>query len=166
MSDPYGHTTMLRRVRLVELDDAGTQQKMRLAGLKGEELAGIPRVQHFGLSSNPPVDSEGILLALGGRSDRSMVIGVENPGMRPTAREAGSTIIYDANGNVASFVQAEIRIKSAQKIVLQVGGNSITLDASGITIVGGGITHDGKNIGKTHVHTGVQSGPSNTGAPA
>lgn len=43
------------------------------------------------------------------------------------------------------------------------GGNSIT---GGLEMNGGSVTHDGKNIGSTHTHTGVQSGGSATGAPS
>lgn len=166
MTDFAGHQTMLRRVKLLELDDSGTLQKMRLSGLKGEELADVPRVQPFGLSTNPPVGSEGVLLALGGRSDRGMVLGVESPSHRPTAREPGSTVIYDAFGNVASLVQAEQRYRHSAKIVLEVGGITVTITPAGVDIAGGGfLKHNGKDVGATHVHSAVQSGPSNTGQP-
>lgn len=61
--------------------------------------------------------------------------------------------------------------------VLTIGGVSISLDGSGVTITGdvtvigslaassGSFTHDGKNVGATHTHSGVDSGPANTGAP-
>ncbi len=35
--------------------------------------------------------------------------------------------------------------------------------SSGIEATNGEITHNGKNIGDTHTHSGVQTGPSNTG---
>jgi phage baseplate assembly protein V len=166
MVDVHGGQTMIRRVRLKELTDSGTLQTMRLSGLKGEELDQVPRIQPFGLSTNPPVGSEGLLLALGGRSDRGVVLGVESPDHRPTGREPGSTILYDANGNVVSIVQAELRVRHATQIVLQVGGVTLTLSSAGLAISGGTVTHDGKNISKTHVHTNVQGGAGNSGPPA
>ena len=45
----------------------------------------------------------------------------------------------------------------------QEGGNA-TLKGN-VAIEGGSLTHNGKNIGSTHTHSGVQSGGSNTGAP-
>ena len=38
--------------------------------------------------------------------------------------------------------------------------------ASGETVTGGTVTHDGKDIGKTHKHTGVTPGGALTGVPA
>lgn len=35
----------------------------------------------------------------------------------------------------------------------------------GIIVSGGSVTHNGKNIGSTHTHTGVQTGGGTTGAP-
>lgn len=43
-------------------------------------------------------------------------------------------------------------------IELRVGSQVLRLDASGLK-------HNGVNIGETHTHGGVQTGPSNTGAP-
>ncbi|PWE52155.1 phage baseplate protein [Metarhizobium album] len=51
-------------------------------------------------------------------------------------------------------------------------GGRIELSAGGIriigrvTIEGDGVTHNGKNIGDTHEHTGVIPGAANTGPPA
>jgi hypothetical protein len=50
-------------------------------------------------------------------------------------------------------------------IVIAVGGYSITFAAAGTVENGGSKTHNGKNIGDTHNHKGVTSGPSNTGTP-
>jgi len=42
------------------------------------------------------------------------------------------------------------------------GGANVT---GGMAITGGSLSHNGKNIGSTHTHTGVQTGPGTTGAP-
>lgn len=41
-------------------------------------------------------------------------------------------------------------------------GNSII---GGFSVEGGSITHDGKNIGSTHAHTGIQPGSGTSGGP-
>lgn len=51
------------------------------------------------------------------------------------------------------------------KIELTQGVSKITISAAGVDIVSPALTHNGKNIGATHIHSGVQSGPGNTGAP-
>lgn len=50
-------------------------------------------------------------------------------------------------------------------IVISIGGYSLTLSAAGADNTGGALSHNGKNIGDTHNHTGVTAGPSNTGTP-
>jgi phage baseplate assembly protein V len=167
-----GLRTMLRRVRLVALDDAGTQQKGRVRGLKGEELDEVVRIQHFGLSSNPPADAEGVLLALGGRSDRGLLVGLEHKDFRPVGGEGGSTVLYDANGSRVALTAGVLTISHAGKIVLGAGGATITLEAGKVTIAGdvqingSSLKHNAKSVGDTHVHTGVTAGPANTSVPA
>lgn len=46
-----------------------------------------------------------------------------------------------------------------------VGGTEWSLTAAGFAQTGGTQTHNGVNVGDTHVHGGVQSGGSNTGTP-
>lgn len=47
-----------------------------------------------------------------------------------------------------------------------IGGTEWSLTAAGFSQTGGTVTHNGKNIGDTHVHVGVTPGPGNTGVPA
>lgn len=50
-------------------------------------------------------------------------------------------------------------------IVFTIGGYSLTLSAAGAVNSGGALSHDGKDIGATHTHSGVTAGPSNTETP-
>lgn len=55
--------------------------------------------------------------------------------------------------------------------VIQAGGDSVTITAGTIKlqgdlqITGAGVTHNGKNIGDTHVHGGIVVGGSDTSTP-
>ncbi|WP_299453394.1 phage baseplate assembly protein V [uncultured Pigmentiphaga sp.] len=164
---------MIRRARLVSLDDGGGQQMMSLAGLKGDRPGRVPRVQPYGFTSNPPAGSVGVILSLGGRSDRAMVIGVEHEDYRPRNLPAGATAIYDQHGNMVSLVEQQLRVVHAQEvvieapqIVLQAGGSQMTISASGADINAPSLRHNGRNVGATHVHTNVQPGTGTTGEPA
>lgn len=113
---------MARRVTVVEVDDSGPQQKLHVRGLAGEELKDVVRVQAYGVSNNPEPGSEGVLIALGGRSDRAMLLGVENPKKRITGLPPGGHAIYGPNGQVLKYI-----------------GNDVTWDAQGnmtITVTG------------------------------
>ena len=177
MSDVYhlddAVRAMIRRAKLVSLDDSGGQQMMGLAGLKGDSPRKVPRVQPYGFTSNPPADSVGVLLSLGGRSDRAMVIGVEHEAYRPRSLPGGATAIYDQFGSIVSLVEQEVRVVHAQKVVvsapeiiLEAGGSRMTISAGGTDIQSPALRHNGRNIGETHVHTNVQPGLGNTGQPA
>lgn len=51
-------------------------------------------------------------------------------------------------------------------VLTLIGATSINLQTSAVTISSGAtVTHGGVNIGKTHVHSGVTAGASNTGQP-
>lgn len=53
----------------------------------------------------------------------------------------------------------------ADGVTVTVGGVSLRVSAAGIAITGGQVTHDGVNIGSTHVHGGVVRGGSPTNGP-
>ena len=56
-------------------------------------------------------------------------------------------------------------LMTASSIVLAVGGSTVTITAGGISFSGSAVTHDGKNIGKTHTHGGVARDNGNTNPP-
>jgi phage baseplate assembly protein V len=87
------------RASVSKVDDSGPQQLLELNGLKGQVIGEAVRVQHFGMTSNPPSDAEGVVLSMGGGHDRAMVVGVEDPKTRPTGLKTGETTVYDANKN-------------------------------------------------------------------
>lgn len=101
---------MLRRATILEVDDAGSQQTVRMRGLKGEEFTKVYRAQPHGFTSVPPADSEAFLMALGGRSDRVVMIGGEHKDKRPVGLAAGATALYGADGELVSLVQKTVRV--------------------------------------------------------
>lgn len=85
-----------------------------------------------------------------------------------------SKIVTDQNGTTVTYGSNTITINSTE-IVLSAGGSSITINASGIALSGavtgtstavftGNVTGGGISL-DTHVHSGVQSGTSNSGPP-
>ncbi|UMY19139.1 phage baseplate assembly protein [Methylobacterium organophilum] len=117
--------TMLRRAAIKKVEDDGTQQIVTATGLKGEEFK-VYRQQGHGVSSVPPIGSEGFVLALGGRSDRMLFLQGEHKDHRPSKQKAGDTVIYDAHGNAISLVEKNIRLVSGGTITLK--GQKIVLD--------------------------------------
>ena len=88
----------------------------------------------------------------------------------------GGSIKTDAAGAIESTAATSKHTAATHQLTAQTtiagaiattagpGGQGASLQGP-IAIVGGTVTHDGKNIGKTHTHSGVTVGSSNTGAP-
>lgn len=51
-------------------------------------------------------------------------------------------------------------------LTMQVDGVTATLTAAGFAIEGGKVTHNGTDIGDTHIHGGVVAGPDKTKPPS
>lgn len=51
------------------------------------------------------------------------------------------------------------------QISLGVGGVTFVITAGGIDMQGGQVTHNGKNIGSDHAHSGIQRGSANSDGP-
>jgi phage gp45-like len=96
---------VLRRFRVLETDDSGTQQKTKLAGLKNERPEEIVRIQGHGITSHAPKESEGVGIPLGGRADRLMILGLEHKDKRPKNLPEGGVALYDADGKVLKIVK-------------------------------------------------------------
>lgn len=91
-------------------------------------------------------------------------------------RETGEFKIDAKTKQTLMVGDATITVQDGS-IVLSAGGQSLTLSAEGITssgkiagedglaITGGTFTHDGKNVGKNHTHSGVQTGGGISGGP-
>lgn len=92
-------------------------------------------------------------------------------------KSSGEYHVQQSAKYVIDIGAAHVEI-SPDKIVLQVGGTSLVISdghvsASGpfshsggdVSFGGGSLTHDGRNIGSTHVHGGVQTGGEKTAPP-
>lgn len=72
---------------------------------------------------------------------------------------------HDKNGEWFVSLGSASLLMTEESIILSVGGSVATITASGISFAGPTVTHDGKNIGKTHTHGGINRGPDNTTPP-
>lgn len=126
----------LTRATLLEVDDSGTQQMLRLKGLHGEEFSQVYRFQPHGFSSVPPVGSEGVLLRMG-ETERTLALGFEEKSKRIKGLPAGSGVLYDANGNFLKFVGNSASLEAVgQPFTIKVG--TFTVEANEIVLKAGG----------------------------
>jgi hypothetical protein len=71
----------------------------------------------------------------------------------------GDRVVIGANNGSAFFSF------DGDTLYFESGGVSMTMTSAGLSIVGGTITHNGKNIGDTHTHGGIVPGADNTLGP-
>lgn len=146
--------------------DDGPEQYQAVTAMVGESFTEVMAVRQHGLASHPPPGSHGVILSINGRRDLVVMLGGENADYRPTAQKAGGTTLYDtAGGRVVLDANGQCKITARDKVVIAVGGCTLTISADGFAFSGGRVTHDGLNIGSTHVHGGVKSGSSSTSGP-
>jgi len=86
-------------------------------GRNGEAFTLVPHIQHFGFHSEPLAGATGFLAALEGRSDKLVCLGIDDPRQRPSLGP-GSVAFYNAQGNVISMIQRNIRIVSSQPVAV------------------------------------------------
>ncbi len=103
---------------------------------------------------------------------KGQVVGVVNPTGDPRQGfliRGGYSDAYpspndDMDANV--FEDAGVRLSIAGGTLrVAVGDVTFEISAAGVTISGGEVRHDGKNIGSTHVHGGILPGGADTDGP-
>jgi len=115
------------RASVSKVDDTGPQQLLELKGLQGQTIGEAVRIQHFGMTSNPPADAEGVVLSMGGGHDRALAVGIEDPKTRPTGLKTGETTVYDANKNHINLKSDRIAVDpSSTSRIVYLGGDGTT----------------------------------------
>lgn len=136
----------------------------------------------------PEVGEQVAVISPGGDLTQGLVIpGVyqESAGAPSASADKDSTVYSD--GTVIEYDRAAHALTAdlqgtkvyadRSKIELTIGGSKVTLTSSGATVeaasinltgnvtVTGNLTNNGKNVGSTHMHSGVTPGPATTGVP-
>lgn len=171
--------------RILRVDDSGDLQVMQLEGFVGEIRESVPRIGQWGFASNPPLDSQAVVLATGADRGQLVVIGVEDRRTRPknlpvgtaqihsiggnrvTCKPDGTIEIFGTVGNLTINPAGAITINglsltvAASGAVSITGGAAVTINGSSV-VLGAATTIDGKAF-LAHTHTsnvvGTPTGP-------
>lgn len=186
----------IRVGRVTEVDPVARRAKLRVGGLDTDWLPwGVARAGGTRTASAPTVGEQRLVFSPYGDTSQA-VIGqaiyqddydapTDRGDVEATVFPDGTRVEYDSAANklqidVAGSALVVINCKqatvnAATSVTLDTPQTNVTgnLAVTGNTTVGGNatfnggsVTHGGVNIGKTHVHGGVMSGPANTGVPA
>lgn len=124
------------------VDDAAGLQECQLRVLSNEDLTRIQRLQEFGFTSHPPLESEAVVLALNGSRANSVIIATDNRAVRLKNLASGETAIYTDDGSYIHLKKAgEVEVKAATLLTVDVpdtvfkGNVAVegTLDVDGAT---------------------------------
>lgn len=88
------------RTRIVKVDDEKSQQRVDLKARKNEKPKKIWRPQDFGYSSVPPEDTDGVILQMGGRADRSLYFDGGHEKYRPKKTPEGCAVLFNMYGDI------------------------------------------------------------------
>lgn len=130
--------SMIRRARLLSVNDSGSQQLVDLMGVVGDKPKKVFRPQPHGFTSTPPVNSEGLILALGGRSNRPVYLDGGHKDHRPRDIAQGGCALYDANGKVLKFVKDETDFDAGGKPVTIRNATKVKIEGTEAVAVGVG----------------------------
>jgi len=119
---------MIGRGRVKLVNDSGRAQTMQVQ-LNALETTDdkTPRIAEYGFSSNPPADSDAVLLYLNGDRTLGVVIGTNHQASRPTSLKPGESILFDnlgqrvfisKNGIVVEGIGLPITINSTASVTL------------------------------------------------
>lgn len=156
---------MMRHGTVAEVDPA--RQRVRLDfgpahGSEGRFLSPwVPYAQFSGalrVHTPPTVGQQFTAMSPTGDFQQAVAVPLTHHDGNPSPSSA-------ADQNVVTY--GNVTLTLADDLVrVQVGGVTFQITGSGVDITGGEVRHDGKNIGSTHIHGGVMSGPSVTDVPA
>lgn len=176
---------MLARGVVAASNAAAKMQALQVRLLAGETADALEHFEPYGFTSRPLPGAEVAALFVDGDRSHGLVLVAADRRYRMTGFAEGEVAIHDDQGQSMHFTRGGIVIKGAglpiriegTPTLTVVADTSVTLDtpqtvltgdlqlAGSLTMAGGAVTHDGVDIGKTHKHSGVTSGSSNTGNP-
>lgn len=153
----------LRIGLITALDPAGCKARVRFPDHDGVESYWLqvmqPRTKHD-RAYWMPSEGEQVVCIMDQGEEAGVVAGsIYGGGDTPPASDAAvQTIVYGGGGALTWD-------GNAGAFSLNVGGVTVTVSAAGVAIEGGSVTHNGTNIGDTHVHGGIRPGSADTAGP-
>lgn len=73
-------------------------QLVKISGMDNETQPDIERIQEYGMTSNPPIGSEAVVLYLGGNHDHGIVVKTDSGEFRIQSLKSGEVCVYSKFG--------------------------------------------------------------------
>ncbi|MBW6399975.1 phage baseplate assembly protein [Roseomonas sp. HJA6] len=150
------------RVRSARIRGGRTLAEVDMAD--GELRSRVEILLPMGMSAIPESGADVLVLQIGG-PDHLVALQADDAALRAPGLGAGDIAIRDKRGQQVVMNGDGITVSGAVKLTI-VSTGDIEITAGGtIAITSAGLTHNGKDIGDSHVHGGVVRGGAQTDPP-
>lgn len=178
---------LLVRALLTGTDSSNPLQYVQAKVFDGELEGDVEHFEAYGFTSRPHEGAEVYLTHLDGDRSHPIAICITDRRYRVRSLERGEVCIFDSKGRKVFLGRSGIAVEGVSDPVTVHTSSTVTVDAPNTTFTGnvhimgglvidgsttsaGSLTTQGEITGRgihlsTHVHSGVESGSSNTGAP-
>lgn len=148
---------IISRCTVALANAAGKLQSLQIRLLADEVKDDVEHLEPYGFTSCPHGGAEGVAVFPGGDRSHGVVVVIADRRFRLQNLKNGEVALYTDEGDKLHF-------QRGRKLLIETGSLEIKA-ANSVSIDAPSLTHNGKNIGNTHTHGGVESGPSNTSVP-
>lgn len=158
---------LLARGTVAAVNASGKMQALQLRLLAGEVKDSMEHFEPFGFTSKPMPGAEALAAFLGGDRSHGVVLVVADRRYRLQTLQDGEVALHDAFGNHAHFkADGTLAVAASTKVAIDSPLVTMTgsLQVAGTITAAVDVVASGKSL-KTHVHSGVEHGVSNTGQP-
>lgn len=123
---------VIGRARVNTTNDAGAVQYAQISYSRIETKDNVPRLIEYGLSSNPPQDSDAIALHLSGDRSNGVIVATGHQPSRPKGLAVGESMLYQQNGIQLYLGNAGLVINAAGLPVTCNDATNFTVNCSGV----------------------------------
>ncbi|MBD3813988.1 MAG: phage baseplate assembly protein, partial [Betaproteobacteria bacterium] len=102
--------SLLGRGRITLVDDSGGTQTLQIVLGPLETRDALPRMAEYGFTSNPPADTDAVMVCIGGDRSRGIVIATGHQVYRLKSLAPGDVALYDDLGQKVHLTRSGIVI--------------------------------------------------------
>jgi len=124
-----GLKAMILKSLIQAVDDSTKLQLVKASLLADEDQEDIERVQEYGMTSNPPLESEAIVVQCAGASDNLVCLKVDSAAHRVRDLSTGEVCIYSQHGQTIKLNTAGETVFNGGDIGVAREGHAVTIDA-------------------------------------
>lgn len=159
---------LIRLGTIAAVDHARALCRVRSGGLLTDWLPWAERRAGTTRTWNPPTVGEQVLLLCpSGEPAAGIVLtGIYTDTHDQPSASADEHVTHYPDGARIAYNHATgaLTVTGIQTLTIT-AANTVRIEAEDVQIVSATLTHNGTNVGDTHVHGGVMPGPSTTGVP-